>query len=72
MALMAQIVDEGKPRELRWGFWHMACILGVIEKEEGDMNTVHTVKEFHTFTDPSDGEVLEFHPGTVLHVWRDR
>ena len=31
----------------------------------------HTVQQEHTFTDPSDGEVLTLSPGDVLEAWRE-
>ena len=65
-----------------WGWWHVERIAEVIRSEAGlpdDValltvlnQTPHVVEQEHTFTDPTDGEVLVLSPGDTLHAWRDR
>ena len=87
MALRTMITDAGstEPRKMPhgWGWWHVERMAEVIRVEgdiPADMPLLDaltvccpwTVKEPHTFTDPTDGEVLHLSPGDVLDAWRDR
>ena len=85
MPLRTAIIDKGtdQPRKMPngWGWWHVERMAEVIREEAGlpeaDTMTVLNrtpweVQAEHTFTDPSDGEVLVLNPGDYLHAWRDR
>ena len=86
MALCTAIVDAGtdEPRKMPhgWGWWHVERIAEVIRTEadlpeDTALLTVLNqcpweVQSPHTFTDPTDGEVLHLSPGDRLDAWRDR
>jgi hypothetical protein len=75
MAIYAQITDKGaaEPRKLRWGWWHLTRIFEVLEAENvAETAVLHIVESDYRFVDPSDGEVLEFHPGDRIETWRNR
>jgi hypothetical protein len=86
MALLTRITDAGadQPRTMPngWGWWHVERMAEVIRTEGNLPDDVAlltvlnqcpwTVEQEHTFTDPTDGEVLVLSPGDVLDAWRDR
>lgn len=86
MALRTAITDKGadQPRSMPhgWGWWHVERMAEVIRSEAGLLPEADTmtvlnrtpwvVQSEHTFTDPTDGEVLTLAPGDTLHAWRDR
>jgi hypothetical protein len=76
MPLRTAIVRDGQPLPLRFGGWHLQCMLDVVEIETGTKNPLgalpYTATAEHTFTDPADGEVLTIKPGDRLDAWRDR
>lgn len=71
MPLHTQIVRDGQPLALRWGWWHVNCMDTAAEAEGGNLSRENvTLTREHTFTDPEDGEVLAPLPGDVLTWFR--
>lgn len=72
MPLNTQIIRNGEPLALRWGWWHVQVMLETAELEGVDLRKKgsHTVKEAITWEDPADGEVLPLLPGDVLTMYR--
>jgi hypothetical protein len=88
MALCTAVIDAdtGKPRAIRWGWWHVDCmtvaarahipevrdlpLLDVWSHEE--LWNGLTIEYPVGFKDPVDGEVFILNEGDRLNVWRDR
>lgn len=73
MPLFAEIIRDGEKLKLRWGWWHAHCMMTAAEEEDADLRALgeYVLKEQHTFTDESDGEVLVLLPGDALVMWRE-
>lgn len=71
MPLNIQIVRDGEPLKLRWGFWHLDCISSALRVEGKTLNDYdYVLTEEHEFTDETDGEVLKLLPGDRIQAWR--
>lgn len=72
MPLETQIERNGQLLPLRWGWWHVHCMVEAAKAEGVDLHSTgtHTLSQEHTFTDPADGEVLKLQPGDTLRMFR--
>lgn len=86
MALCSAIYDADTttPRKIGWGWWHILVMTDIARREGGwpdDMPLLevwsvnggkHEVQFATGYRDAGDDEVIEFHPGDRLEMWRDR
>lgn len=74
MPLETQIVRNGEPIKLRWGWWHLIQMHKAADAEgkldELKQTGTTTLNTQHTYIDPADNEVLQFRPGDELREWR--
>jgi len=67
--MLTQFIRESVAIPLRWGWWHVACFAEAIDKELGTDDPLpgfYTFTQAHSFTDESDGEVLDILPGDTF------
>lgn len=74
MALQTQIVRDGAPIPLAWGFWHVTVMQRAADAEGVDIikTGYHVMKNDATYEDPFDGEVLALKAGDQLKMWNER
>lgn len=72
MPLNTQIIRDRQPLKLRWGWWHVGCMMEAAEAEGANLLSegAVTLESAHRFVDPSDGEILSLQPGDVLTAYR--
>ncbi len=69
--LNAEHVRNGNALPYRWGYWHIAQIIGMAEDEGTDIMKTgeHIVQGDYTLTDPADGEVMTVLAGDVFRLY---
>lgn len=66
-----QFIRNKVAQPLHWGWWHVDCFAAAADAEGKTIRDgLITFDEAHTFTDPSDGEVLNILPGDQFYTWR--
>jgi len=61
---------------LHWGWWHLDCFSSAYHKEQPEGPKLSSLYEYtftqeHSYTDESDGEVLDIHVGDIFRWWRE-
>lgn len=85
MPVSTQLIRNGEPVKLGWGWWHISVLADAMEKEgyprvdpgNGKYifmgfpnNGEYTFTEFHEYVDESDGEVFKIYPGDRYTAYR--
>lgn len=69
--LNIQVVRDGEPRSLRWGWFHYASIVRALRAEGRSLNDYgYRFSAEHTFVDSEDGEVFVLAAGDEIRAWR--
>jgi hypothetical protein len=83
MPVSTQIIRDGKPRPIRWGWWHIEVLADAMndemenhghEKIELFMGFPNagsfTFEQRHRYFDPTDWELFYIEPGDEYRAWR--